>query len=86
MKVNVTKCDRCKREIEDGKSNRLTRFNTDYHGTQVDLCTRCWNQFAAWLDSPANVPVGYKLVPRPCPHHVPCADPEGCSGKELVPV
>lgn len=30
-------------------------------------------------------PIGYKRVPRPCPHHVPCADPNGCSGYELVP-
>lgn len=31
-----------------------------------------------------EIPPGWELRPRPCHHHVPCADPGGCSGKELV--
>lgn len=45
---------------------------------------------ACWLTDPpptrSGIPKGYKRVARPCPHFVPCADPNGCSGHELVPV
>lgn len=34
----------------------------------------------------SGVPKEYKRVARSCPHHVPCADPWGCSGHELVPL
>lgn len=83
-------CDRCKQAITDTgpnrKSSRLTRYNTDYHGTRVDLCGECTAQFFAWLENPEWAPPGYEYRVRPCPHHVPCADPDGCSGKELGPI
>lgn len=81
-------CDRCGNKIVDTpqKRLRLTRFDKDYHGTEVDLCDGCWTIFGFWLDSPDGPPPGYKYQQRPCPHQIPCADPSGCSGKELVPV
>lgn len=35
---------------------------------------------------PPEVPAGFEKRIRPCPHHVPCADPNGCSGYEIVPI
>lgn len=87
-KVEIILCDRCSDEIPLTVSNshaahRLVRYNSDYHGTRVDLCARCWDQFENWLSS--NNPPGFVKRLRPCPHNVPCADPNGCSGYELVP-
>lgn len=87
-RVQQRVCDRCGAKVEDnpiGARARLTRFDQDYHGTNVDLCVGCSTQFMTWMDDPTGAPPGYRFQPRPCPHNVPCADPEGCSGKELVP-
>jgi len=49
-------CDRCGSKVEDSPDSapkRLTRYDTDYHGTRVDLCTPCAEEFKAWLDDPA---------------------------------
>lgn len=81
-------CDRCGSKVDDNprSRHRLTRYDKDYHGTTIDLCTACWLIFVFWLDQPSGPPPGYKYQKRPCPHRVPCADPIGCSGEELVPV
>lgn len=88
-KVNQTVCDRCGRNADDVPNDlpkRLIRFDKDYHGTQIDLCENCATQFKTWLADQTGPPPGYKFQARPCPHHVPCADPTGCSGQELVPI
>lgn len=88
-KVNQTICDRCGNKVEDnpeGARQRLVRFDSDYHGTKIDLCRACSTQFKTWLNGAMGPPIGYKFQARPCPHQVPCADPDGCSGQELVPV
>jgi len=58
----------------------------NFRGKRVDLCQSCADALKRWLDDPHAAPLGYRYKPRPCPHNVPCADPEGCSGKELVPI
>lgn len=90
-RVSQLVCDRCKKSIGENISGnsagqRLMRYNTDYHGTQVDLCSECAATFFAWLEDQSGAPPGYKYQIRPCPHLVPCANPDGCSGKELVPI
>lgn len=88
-RVDQLICDKCKKPIKKNdprEHKRLTRYDKDYHGTQIDLCAKCFTIFVFWLDSPGGPPPGYKFVKRPCPHNVPCADPNGCSGEELVPV
>ena len=85
----TTFCDRCGKPVEESPSNtlkRLMRFDKDYHGTQVDLCIGCGKMLKEWLENPESPPPGYERIKRPCPHRVPCADPEGCSGYILVPV
>jgi hypothetical protein len=86
----TTFCDRCGAQVEDhpkGARQRITRFDSDYHGTQVDLCTACFEQFKVWLErGNGGAPPGYEFKPRPCPHQVPCADPQGCAGVELIPL
>lgn len=87
-RVTIKKCDRCGHEVADTPDDarhRLVRYNSDYHGTGVDLCQDCWKQFWGWLYSTTDTPPGYKRRIRPCPHNIPCADPDGCSGFELVP-
>lgn len=88
-KRNATFCDRCEKQAEDVDNSlpkRIIHFMKDYHGTQVDLCTECAKALKAWLEDPTSAPPGYKFKARPCPHLVPCADPNGCSGQELVPL
>lgn len=82
-------CDRCGAAVKSDASSagkRLMRYDTDYHGTRIDLCDRCSDQFKAWLEDRTGPPPGYKYQQRPCPHSIPCADPQGCSGQELVPI
>lgn len=88
-KAMTTFCDRCGRPVEDlpeNAHNKLKRFDSDYHGTDVDLCTECSKQFKMWLDHPQAAPPGYQWRQKPCPHRIPCADPQGCSGQMLVPL
>lgn len=92
MGQKMTKfCDRCGRDISGTVPAEIRvevkRFNTDYHETNVDLCEPCSIQLTAWLErANGGAPPGYKFVPRPCPHRVPCGDPTGCSGVELIPL
>lgn len=89
-RVNQTVCDRCGLPVEDGTlrglPGKIKRFDKDYHGTEVDLCAKCATALKEWLENPNGAPIGYMFKKRPCPHNVPCAEPWGCSGQELVPI
>jgi hypothetical protein len=78
---HVTECDRCGREIK-GES---------YEVDERDFCPDCKRDFDLFME-PRKTPMrakllkaqGKKRVARSCPHHVPCAEPWGCSGDEIV--
>lgn len=88
--VHKIVCDRCGRNIikkADNDRHLVTKY--DEAGQKLallDLCEPCYAQLEDWLRNSGGAPIGYKFQPRPCPHMVPCADPNGCSGMELIPV
>jgi hypothetical protein len=87
-RITKYRCDRCGREEEDEAVTNeviIVSVVSVMDTTRHQLCALCSRSLRGWLDTTGFVPVGYKRVPRPCPHHVPCADPNGCSGTELVP-
>jgi len=86
VRREVVTCDACGREISavgNGLPIMLT-FSKPGHTQvrQLDVCQYCLDDLDRWLEG--STPIGYELVPIPCPHNIPCADPEGCSGKMLV--
>jgi hypothetical protein len=95
---NIIECDRCGREIRSGrrtidvpglKANGRQQDPGLYPDRKYDLCADCFKEFGVFIDKPTpprarSIPKGYKRVARPCPHHVPCAEPWGCSGEEVV--
>lgn len=86
MKRNYTECDRCHKEISPPHREVKVVF-VEHHEKAYDLCKDCVSAVQSFIeDGPqTGIPRGFKMVPRPCPHHVPCADPRGCSGFEIVP-
>jgi hypothetical protein len=79
MKREIYECDRCQCEIE----------GTVHHLASLQLCAGCKRDFKTWVQAgkakaTARPPRGYKRVARSCPHQVPCAEPWGCSGDEIV--
>lgn len=88
--VHKIVCDRCGRDIiKKGDNDRhlLTKYDVEGQNLElIDLCEPCYTQLETWLKNPSGAPPGYKFQPRPCPHTIPCADPNGCSGIELVPI
>jgi hypothetical protein len=74
----VTECDRCGHEI-NGES---------YEVDDRDFCPDCKSAFDLFMEPHKAAELlkkrRKKRVARPCPHHVPCAEPWGCSGDEVV--
>lgn len=85
MQRQVIECDRCGREIPSEEDV----WNT----AGYEFCERCNDEFDLFME-PNETPVrakllkkiGKKRVAKPCPHHIPCAEPWGCSGEEIVPL
>jgi hypothetical protein len=79
----IVECDRCGREIKDEAN--------DVAGMM--FCQKCADEYELFME-PRKTPLrakllkrsGKKRVARDCPHHVPCAEPWGCSGEEIVPL